>query len=210
MTEAVEMYLVMTALERKGDQPVHLSLLAERLSISPVSANEMCHKLAERGLVQYQPYKGVILTEQGELMAQRVLHRRRIWEIFLVQHLGIEPEEAETIACQLEHISCDKLVDALANFLHQPVPSNTDSPNAPTHEKHSQPLTTLNAGQRGTIVGIIGDDLVKSFLRAQGVKNGTAIEVLVVGVDGSRLLDCTGHRLALAHGVAEHIQVTLA
>ncbi len=209
MTEAVEMYLVMTALERKEDQPVHLSLLAERLSISPVSANEMCHKLAERGLVEYQPYKGVILTEQGELMAHRVLHRRRIWGIFLVQHLGIELEEAETIACQLEHISCDKLVDALAAFLHQPGPSSTETPDESTHETRSQPLTTLNAGQRSTIVGIIGDDLVKSFLRAQGIKSGTAIEVLVVGIDGSRLLDCAGHRLALAHSVAEHIQVTL-
>ena len=67
------MYLITVARLRQADQPVPLALLAQELGISPVSANEMCRRLAERALVTYQPYKGVTLTAQGEAMARRVL-----------------------------------------------------------------------------------------------------------------------------------------
>jgi len=60
------MYLITIARLRRAGQPVPLALLAQKLSISPISANEMCRRLAERTLVAYQPYKGVMLTPQGE------------------------------------------------------------------------------------------------------------------------------------------------
>ncbi len=205
LSESVEMYLVMVALERNGSQPVHLSLLADKLSISPVSANEMCHKLAERGLVDYQPYKGVTLTTQGETMAQRVLTRRRAWEIFLEKHLGFELDEASEIACQLEHITSDKLIQALSDYLKTPLPPSEQDTAPPP-----QPLTMLTAGQRGHVVAITtSDSTLSSFLVAQGVLVGTTVVVLAVGADGSILVDLAGKHLSLAQSVAAHITVVV-
>lgn len=204
MSESVEMYLVMTALERKGNQPVQLSLLAEKLSISTVSANEMCHKLAERGLIDYQPYKGVTLTAKGELLAQRVLSRRRVWESFLTNDLDIELQEAREIACQLEHITSDKLIEALAAFLEQPAPTRLVEPGQPVC-----PLTTLTAGQRGQVVAMTGADVTKAFLDAQGLQIGSLVVVLAVGKDGAYLLDLSERHLSLAQPVAEHIKVAV-
>jgi Mn-dependent DtxR family transcriptional regulator len=50
----------------KDNQPVPLSKLAEELDISPVSVNEMCRKLQENGLINYQPYKGASLTPRDQ------------------------------------------------------------------------------------------------------------------------------------------------
>lgn len=182
MSETVEMYLVTAVLERKNDKPVPLSVLAERLSVSPVSANEMCHKMTERGLVEYQPYKGIVLTDEGEVLAQRVLNRRRIWDDFLQHHLGIEPQEADEIACQLEHITSDRLIEALGAYL--------DRPHSPPHARgNALPLTALAAGQYGEITTLPPDDTLRSFFTAQGVVRGSVVRVLAVGREGTLLLD---------------------
>jgi DtxR family Mn-dependent transcriptional regulator len=206
------MYLVMIALLRQDNQPVPLSLLANKLSISPVSANEMCRKLEERGLVAYQPYKGVTLTEPGEQEAQEVLSRRRLWVIFLVDNLGIEPDEADEIACQLEHITSERLVQSLKAFVeHAPSRSRPASPAEPQPQGAdlpvSQPLTTLSAGTGGHITAINTDSVTRDFLQAQGITPGTALDVLVVGANGSLLLSLDGKHCSLAHPVAAHIEV---
>ncbi len=212
MSESVEMYLVMIALLRENNQPVPLSLLASKLAISSVSANEMCRKLEERGLVSYQPYKGVTLTDTGEAEAQLVLSRRRLWVIFLVQNLGIEPVEADEIACQLEHITSDKLVESLKQFLEH-APSTARSP-TPLHPPPSAqaseacPLATCTAGFHGRIVAINADDPIIDFLHAQGIHPDVEFEVLAVGAGGSILLGTGTQHLSLARSIAMKIEVT--
>jgi DtxR family Mn-dependent transcriptional regulator len=209
MSESTDMYLVTTALLRKGNEPVPLSLLANHLAISPVSTNEMCRKLEERGLIEYQPYKGVTLTEDGEAVARRVLGRRRLWEVFLAERLDIEREEATAIACQLEHISSDRLVEALAAFLNQPatVPEMDQVP-------PPRPLSSCTAGQRGRVEAITANDVTVRFLHAQGVEPGAVVEVLAEGGDGALFLAVSTPPhprppLSLARTVANGITVAL-
>lgn len=207
MSESIEMYLVMTALLRSSpDQPVAVSHLANKLGVSQVSANEMCHKLTERGLLAYQPYKGVTLTDTGEVQAQEILSRRRLWVVFLVENLGIGPEEADDLACQLEHITSERLVAALKAFLERPplamrrsLASDNQPPTPP------QPLTGCAAGTHGQIADIHVPTMTASFLRAQGLVQGAAAEVLAVSTDGSVLLALAGKQLALAAAVASQV-----
>lgn len=207
MSESVEMYLVMTALLREGaQQPVAVSLLAGKLGVTQVSANEMCHKLAERGLLTYQPYKGVTLTPEGEAQAQQILSRRRLWVVFLVENLGIDPQEADELACQLEHITSERLVAALRAFLEgAPGPLRRS---AGPDGAAAQPLSSWAAGGRGQVVALPSEPGVAGFLRAQGLAPGAAVEVLVVGADGAVLLAVGGRQLGLAPAIAA--QVALA
>lgn len=203
------MYLISIALLRQHDQPVPLSTLAQRLTISPASANEMCRKLAERELIEYQPYKGVTLTPQGETIAQRVLFRRRLWEVFLVEKLGIGVEDSEEIACHLEHVTSDTLIERLALFLNYP-------PESPQHEPISytqhiaatalaQSLTAFAVGQAGRITDIIADEAVKSFLQAQLIRPGTLLHVLAIAPDGVLLVAVGDQHLSLSPAIANHI-----
>lgn len=118
-TPSEEMYLITVAMAEEGGRegPLPLASLAHALSISPVSANQMVWRLAERSLVDYHPYHGVVLTATGRTAARRVLRGRRLWTSFLVEHLGFGEEEADALACDLEHLTPPVVADRLEAFL---------------------------------------------------------------------------------------------
>ncbi len=47
----------------------------------------------------------------------RVLRGRRLWTGFLEEHLGFGEEEADALACDLEHLTSPELADRLEAFL---------------------------------------------------------------------------------------------
>ncbi len=209
MSESLEMYLVMTALLRSDpQQPVPVSLLANRLAVTPVSANEMCHKLSERGLLNYQPYKGITLTAAGEALAQQILTRRRLWVVFLVENLGIEPQEADELACQLEHITSERLVLALKAFLERaPSAYRPFAPAGAAPPRATQALASCSVGTRAQVLSIPAEPVTAAFLQAQGIRPNALIEVLVVAADGTLLLKIAEQPIALAASLAAQIIV---
>jgi DtxR family transcriptional regulator, Mn-dependent transcriptional regulator len=205
MSESIEMYLVMTALLRATpQQPVAVSQLAGRLGVTQVSANEMCHKLSERGLLSYQPYKGVTLTAEGEAQAQAILSRRRLWVIFLVENLGIAPEDADDLACQLEHITSERLVGALKAFLER---APGERPRAAPPAAAVRPLSVCAVGARGQLGAEQLDAGTAAFLHGQGLVSGAPVELLGVGADGAVLLGMGERQVALAPTVAAQLSL---
>ena len=77
LSESTEMYLK-AMLELSDRDKVAVGRLAERLSVTPVSANEMVRRLSEQGLMAHTPYKGVALTTK-ERKAWDAL-RVRVWK----------------------------------------------------------------------------------------------------------------------------------
>jgi DtxR family Mn-dependent transcriptional regulator len=150
LTESMQMYLVTIARLRTDGQPVPLSQLADVLSISSVSVNEMCRKLQDHGLVNYRPYKGATLTQDGERRAFHILRRHRLWEVFLVDKLGFDYDQAHEIACQLEHATPNLLADRLDFFLEYPLVNPQGEPIPRGERAHPAralaPLVTLSAG----------------------------------------------------------------
>jgi Mn-dependent DtxR family transcriptional regulator len=51
--------------------PLPLGDLQEHFGFSPISIHEMIQKLVQRGLVEYLPYKGVVLTPSGSRRSRR-------------------------------------------------------------------------------------------------------------------------------------------
>ena len=134
MSESTEMYLLRVVQLRENAQtPVSLSRLAEAMAISPVSVNEMCHKLMDKGLVTYIPYKGVLLTASGEAQISSLLRRRRLWVVFLEEKLGLDEVQAEAVACQLEHVTPCEVADRLDAYLGYPRTTAQGRPIPPQH-----------------------------------------------------------------------------
>ena len=127
------MYLLRTAelAEASPGAVVPVPALAEQLGISPVSTNQMCRKLQDLGLMRYRPYRGVTLTDAGQAVANRVIRRRRLWEVFLVDRLGLSLPAAEEAACRLEHVTAPELAERLAAFLERPAACPHDKPIPP-------------------------------------------------------------------------------
>ena len=122
ISESEQMYLITIArsMEEGGPEPLPLSYIAQTLSLQPVSVNQMVRKLEGEGLVHYHPYKGVELTTKGQEIAFRTLRNRRLWQLFLVNQLEVSLEEADVMACDLEHVTPDDIAERLSKYLDDP------------------------------------------------------------------------------------------
>ena len=56
-------------LQGRDASPVGTSAVAERLGVTPASASGMLKRLADEGVVEYEPYHGARLTSDGERIA---------------------------------------------------------------------------------------------------------------------------------------------
>ena len=210
LSENVQMYLVAIARYRDGDQPVPLSHLAEEFSISPSSVNEMCRKLEKKGYLTYQPYKGVLLTPQGEEKAYYILRRHRLWEVFLTEKLGFKNEDAHEVACQLEHTTPNVLANRLEAFLGNPVVNPLGEPipagSGDFKIKKGVPLSSLSPGQRAQILRCEEEEGTEEYLAEHGIRPGNTLVIQAVTVD-NLLLQVRSQRVALANSLAENIFV---
>ena len=210
LSDSKEMYLVTIARLSEPGQPVPLSHLARDLSVTSVSVNEMCRKLQDQGYVIYQPYQGVWLTESGEKLANNTLRRHRLWEVFLVDKLGFEYTKAHQIACQMEHITTDQMMDKLDQFLGfpkmnpvgEPIPSGglKSYPSSPT------PLTKLAVGSRAKVLRFDMPESASGFLIDAGVQPGKEITLIGAGKD-NLLIQVNQEHISLSLELAQSILI---
>ena len=64
--------------------------IAVHLNVAPASVSEMLGKLSREELIEYVPYKGSRLTNKGLQIALALVRGHRLWEVFLIRHLGRE------------------------------------------------------------------------------------------------------------------------
>ena len=182
LSQSTEMYLKAMA-EMSGRESVAIGRLAERLSVTHVSANEMIKKLGEQGLVSHTPYKGVNLTERGKEAACSVLRRQRLWEVFLYQHLNIEWAKIYELACSLEHATAPEVTEALSAFLGDPKTCPRGNP-IPDENGEFIPLSgaTLSETEVGKTVSVLAvnatsTDVLK-YLQERGILPGHQLEII--------------------------------
>jgi DtxR family transcriptional regulator, Mn-dependent transcriptional regulator len=107
--------------------------LAEQLDVAPASVTGMVKRLAELGLVSYEPYRGVTLTKSGRQLALEVIRHHRLLERYLVDTLGLPLELVHAEAERLEHAlseDLEALIDRSLGF--------------PTYDPHGDPIPDAN------------------------------------------------------------------
>ena len=213
LTESEEMYLVTIArlVESGVGSPVPISLLANEMEIAAVSANQMVRKLEDCELVRYYPYKGVSLTHDGEAAAMRVLRHRRLWEVFLVEHLQFTHAEAESQACRVEHVFPDEAAERLADFLGHPKES-PQGKTIPAPDEHANlcsdiHLSKLAAGQSGLVRQVTASPEARSFLTNLGVTIGERITVLAAAQSGEMLISAASGSAHLSPALVDTIWI---
>ncbi len=192
-TESNQMYLVSMArlAEVVEECPIPVSHVAELLGVTSISANQMIHHLEEMGLVTYTPYKGVEFTEKGWQSAVKILRSRRLWEVFLVEKLQHEPQEAEKLACRLEHAISEETAQRLAEFLGWPEvsPQGKVIPQVDPVGllQTGSRLNRLPANAKGIITAIPSGE-ERAYLQQSGMNVGCEIYILASQLDGSCLI----------------------
>jgi DtxR family Mn-dependent transcriptional regulator len=182
LTVAVQDYLkAIYALEAAGER-VTTSALAARMRVAAPSATAMTKRLAELGLVERAPYRGVALTESGRLGALEVLRHHRLLERYLADRLGFSLDEVHAEADRLEHALSEELearIDETLGFpTHDPHGDPIPDADLKVGEDKLRPLHALGEGERSTVRRVPQETAVLRYLRGLGLLPGAVVEVV--------------------------------
>jgi len=95
--------------------------IATTLHITPATVTDGFKRLSDAGLVNYEPYGGVTLTDSGFRIARRTKDSHQTIQR-LLELAGVETDIADREACIMEHglspDSCNKL-NCVATFIEE-------------------------------------------------------------------------------------------
>jgi len=170
-------------LTENTDRPAATTAIAEQMQTAAASVTDMLKRLADKGLIHYERYKGVSLTDEGMRLATHLVRKHRLWEVFLVDKLGFGWDKVHDIAEQLEHIRSPELVERLDEFLGRPRfdPHGDPIPDAEGQfaERQQTLLCKLAEGQQGVIVGVAAHaPSFLQFLDKLALVLGTRLQVV--------------------------------
>jgi len=193
-TSTVEDYLKQILLEEqdRGEERVPTGRLAQVLAVTPGTVTAMVKALSDSGLVDYEAYGGVRLTQAGRQLAVHVLRRHRLIELFLVRIMGMDWSEVHNEAERLEHAVSDCLIERIDEMLGRPAVDPHGDP-IPTVGGDIAPaahetLAELAVGHRRQVARIA--DQEPGFLRLVerlGLRPGTRVKVVARDEDADTL-----------------------
>ncbi len=99
------------------DQFARVKDIAERMAVQMSSVTGALKALAERGLVEHDPYSPVRLTDRGREAAKEIVRRHEVLTAFFSRVLGLPRKEAEENACHMEHAIQPLALERLVKFL---------------------------------------------------------------------------------------------
>ena len=210
----VEEYLETIGALEERENPVSTSSIAQDMGLSLASVSEMLHRLSEKGLVDYTPYGGTNLTEEGRQRFLRLTRRHRLWEVFLNRYLGIGWENVYPHACSLEHATTDLVVEKLAEFLGNPEVCPHGNPIPRSNLKHpdntGSTMANLEVGQSARVLSVITEHNTEflHYLTSLGLTPGAVVKVLEKApYDGTLTIEVNNATKAIGREAASLIMV---
>ena len=218
LSDAMEDYLkAIYVLQREEGPPVSTSAVAEYLDKTAPTVTSMMEKLADRGLIEREKYRGVELTDEGRTVALEVIRHHRLLEAYLAEQLDFDWSEVHDEADTLEHHISEDLERRMAEALGDPavdphgdpIPTETLDP---VDEDAGERLTSFEEGDRVAVSRVPHRDREElDYLADAGLTPGTEIEIVDVAPFGMvtvRLAD--GEEQSLPEEVADAIRVRAA
>lgn len=170
-------------LNREKGLKASTNAIADRMETKASSVTDMLKKLKDKGLIHYQKYQAVQLTEEGENVAVSIIRKHRLWEYFLVEKLDFEWDKVHDIAEELEHIESNELTNRLDAFLNYP---KMDPHGDPIPDENgnfpARPGTMLLQGEINQSYIVIGvkdhSSLFFNHLKSLEIELGTHLKIL--------------------------------
>lgn len=158
--------------------------IANRLGISPPTVTEMMNSLVKVGWVVYTPYKGSTLTDEGTEYAKKLIRKHRLWEVFLVEKLGLDINEVHREAELLEHTTSSIVADRLERFLEYPKYCPHGGAISPelmdVQETETFNLPEINEGETIIISRIVDDKRLLQYFKNHNLDIGDEVTVEVI------------------------------
>jgi DtxR family Mn-dependent transcriptional regulator len=170
--------------------------VAAALDIQPASVTGMVKRLAEAGLLEHVPYRGIRLTKRGSREALRVLRRHRILETYLCERLGYAWEDVHREAERLEHAASDELIERMAAALE-----------FPRHDPHGAPIPTRAGHIESTDSSTLADARPGDRVRIRAVRDEVSADLRSMAAEG--LVPGARVLVAEAQGTEGAVEISL-
>jgi len=184
ITHTEENYLkAIYKISEKDKKAVSTNAISGKIKTSAASVTDMIKRLSTKGLVNYEKYKGVTLTDIGNKHATNLIRKHRLWEVFLVEKLKFDWQEVHDIAEEMEHIQSPELVNRLDDYLSNPKfdPHGDPIPNAEGRYtlRNQIALSDFSVGEAGTLIGVkVHDRPFLEHLNSLNIKLGSEISLI--------------------------------
>lgn len=117
LTSVMEDYLEAIFDLDKYKKVVRVRDIAKRMDVKMPTVTSMLKTLSDRGLVNYEKYEYVELTDAGADVGKEMHRRHQILRKFLTDVLRVDFETADEEACKMEHVLSPSTLDSLTDFV---------------------------------------------------------------------------------------------
>lgn len=116
LQESGEMYLETILILSQKRKFVRAVDVGEEMGFSRPSVSRAVHLLAEGGFLTIDPDGGLMLTEMGRDVAEKIYERHTVLSRWLIS-LGVNETTAVDDACKMEHVISDESFAAMKRHI---------------------------------------------------------------------------------------------
>ncbi|GBU10941.1 hypothetical protein AwErysi_05570 [Erysipelotrichaceae bacterium] len=179
---------------KENKQIVSIKELVAKLEFAPPTITEMLKRLEKKNLLEYQSYKGVLLSDEGIRQARFILKSHRVWEFFLLRNLGYQPDNVHEEAEALEHAASPKMVERLYNYLGAPAfcPHGNEIPQENFWDEQVFEISIADAPLNKRLALAHVSEETAAFFGKMTEKTYRNIIVIEELIDGSKIVNLSG------------------
>ncbi len=119
LSNSQEEYLKTIYILKNTQNEIKVTEIANKLNKTKASVNNAINNLKQEGLINYEPYGQIELTQEGEKNAQKIIEANDIVKLFLTEILGATRENAENEAKTIKTVLSDDTLNKLARYTHK-------------------------------------------------------------------------------------------
>ena len=117
LTASLEDYLEVICNLAEESNVIRAVDISKKLNISRASATEALKKLVNKGFINYERHEKISLTEIGKTVAQDIVSKHSVLEMFFEEFLNLSKSEASENACKIEHVITENAFNAIRNLV---------------------------------------------------------------------------------------------
>ncbi len=91
--------------------------IALKMNVKKASVTDALKALSKKDLINYEPYKPILLTDKGKIFADKIIERHDVLTVFFEKILGLEKAEAVDNACRIEHVISANAIEKIKDLI---------------------------------------------------------------------------------------------
>ena len=118
ISKSLEEYIKTMYILKKQSGNIRVTDIANKMNCTKPSVNKAIYNLKDNGLLNYESYGTIELTEEGENLAKKILEAYDIVYLFLKDVLNLDEESAKKEAEKIKLTITDETINKVAKYVH--------------------------------------------------------------------------------------------